>query len=689
MNRTAPLALIAALIAVLAFTVPAAAENSCPPGAKACPLGAADANRTQVDQSQSATLLFIPGPVRTPEPVLTADLQQLNGFAVGLFSPTLGRYSPTQMMLDISQGSRVASSLYKPVTPPPPGLKTNALGLNATSGQFVQWPALVKRASDVPGEIDPGLLGETVTGAKKHLTWVSYAGSPTITGISAADLKGRISSLVIPEPSQQDLELAQAQKYADVVVGTLPPGGPGFGIARKLAAQDPDRLIIIVQAPPEPARLRLLTIAARGIGGSGGLKSATTRRDGLVSASDIAPTILDRLKIEIPTDMQGQPIVGAPRQSAAELNSMNDRLSLVAGRRAPLGRSVLTLGGIIVILLLLFGRLSGRYAEISRLTQRLVGLAVLWLPLMLLITAALRPSRAAEADFAIAGSLLLALVTDRLVRWPRALFVPVFFVVLAHGLDFLVLNGQITGESLLGSNPLYGARFFGVGNELEAVVAVSSVMAVGSVLSDSGVKRPARWFAGAGVVLALFLGAGRFGADVGGVIFIGAAFGVAALYVAKMRFTPLRVAALIALPILGLLFIAGLDAVTGGESHLTRTVFEAQGFGDLWKVADRRFSASIEGAKSDGIWVVVLISLAVLAWGWVKREPLFSRLTEDGEDPAARRPFRAGMVGALAGTVIGALANDSGPAILIIGTIYICMGLLYLRGRPISGTIER
>jgi hypothetical protein len=47
------------------------------------------------------------------------------------------------------------------------------------------------------------------------------------------------------------------------------------------------------------------------------------------------------------------------------------------------------------------------------------------------------------------------------------------------------------------------------------------------------------------------------------------------------------------------------------------------------------------------------------------------------------------MVGALAGTVIGALANDSGPAILIIGTIYICMGLLYLRGRPISGTIER
>ena len=98
-------------------------------------------------------------------------------------------------------------------------------------------------------------------------------------------------------------------------------------------------------------------------------------------------------------------------------------------------------------------------------------------------------------------------------------------------------------------------------------------------------------------MLALFLGAGRLGADVGGVIYVGAAFGIAALYVAKMKFTPLRVAALIALPFIGLGLIGLLDAVTGGESHLTRTVFEANGPGDLWKVADRRFSASIEGAK--------------------------------------------------------------------------------------------
>ncbi|MGK2878717.1 MAG: hypothetical protein ACSLFF_09130 [Solirubrobacterales bacterium] len=680
MFRTAPLALLAVLIAAAAFSEPAAAAAKCTP---------AQAPKTgEIDQTRAATLLFIPGPAGSPEPVLAADLEQLPGFAVGLFSPTLGRYSPTQMMLDISQGARVASSLYKPVAPPPPGFEVNALGLEGDQGRFVQWPGFVKRASDVPGEIIPGSFGCSVLSSRNRLTWISYDGSPTITGIAAADTAGRVGNLVVSPTRNLTGELLKAQRYSDVLVGTLPAGGRGFGVARQLAEADPDRLIIIVQAPPEPARTRLLTLAARGLDGDGGLRSATTRRDGLVAATDVAPTILERLEVEPPSDMQGQPIEGAPRMSPPELNEMNDRLSLVSGRRAPLGRSVILIGGLIIIILLLFGRLTGRYAEISCLTQRIVGLAVLWLPLMLLLTALLRPSRAAEADIAIAGSFLLAFGTDRLVRWPRALIVPVLFVVIAHGIDFLFFSGKFTGESLLGSNPLYGARFFGVGNELEAVLAVSGVIGVGALLSDSGARHPARWFAGAGVLLALFLGAGRLGADVGGVIYVGTAFGIAALYVAKMKFTPLRVAALVAMPFIGLGLIALLDSATGGESHLTRTVFEANGAGDLWKVADRRFSASIESAKSDGIWVVVLAALGALLWGWIKRERLFSRLTEGGEDPVARRPFRAGIVGALGGTVVGALANDSGPVILIIGTIYLCMGLLYLRGRPLSGTIK-
>jgi hypothetical protein len=677
MHRTAPLALLAALTAAAALSGPARAAAPC--DSASAPAATADAAVEPVDQARAATLLFIPGPVRTPQPVLTADLQQLPGFAVGLFSPTLGRYSPTQMMLDVSQGARVASSLYNPVTPAPPGLVASPGG----GGRLTPWATFTARAAAVPGDIVPGLLGCAVLRGGGHSSWTGFAGSPTITSIAVADTAGAIGRIGAPPVTVQTSRLLAAQRSDALVVAALPSGGPGFGIARRLAADQPARLVMIVQAPPEPARTRLLTLGVRGLGGSGGLRSATTRRDGLVAATDIAPTILARLGIPPPAQMQGRPIVAAPRLSAEQLNAMNDRLALVAGRRTPLARNMILLGGIVVILLLLAGRLTGRYDELSRVAQRVIGLGMLWIPFMLLVTAALRPSRATEVDIAIAGGLLLAFLTDRLVAWPRALAVPVFFVVLAHGLDLLLLDGRITGESMLGSNPLYGARFFGVGNELEAVISVSAVIGVGAALCDSGVRRPARWFAAAGLVLALFLGAGRIGADVGGVIFVAAAFGVAAAHVARVRPTPLRVVALILLPLFGLGLIALLDAVTGGESHLTRTVFEAGGPGDLLKVADRRLRASIEGARGGGVWFVMLLSIVALVWGWIRRDRLLAPLTRDGEDPASRRPLRSGMTGALAGTVIGALANDSGPAILIIGTIYICTGLLYVRGRPL------
>ena len=534
----------------------------------------------------------------------------------------------------------------------------------------------------MPGNIFPGLFG-CAANAFTPLSWVSYTGSSTIAAVAAADLKGEIPrTRTVPRSTLRSALIAE-QKRSAIVIGTLPSGGEGYGIARRLAANDPDRLIV-VQSPPDPARTRLLTLAVRGVGEEGGITSATTRRSGLVAATDVAPTILEHLGIAIPDDMNGQPIESAPRQSAEELGELNDRLSLVAGRRAPLGVGVLILGSIFLIFLLGFARMTGRFPETARFAQRLVGLAVFWLPVMLLVTAELRPSRALETDIAVFGSLLLAWGTDKLVGWPRALWVPALATVLAHGFDFLFLGAELTGESLLGSNPLYGARFFGVGNELEAVIVVTAVVGTGAALCDRKLRRPALWFGLAGLLLMFFLGAGRLGADVGGVIYVAAAFGAAAVYAAKLKITPLRVLGLIAIPVVALVLIGALDAVSGGESHLTRTVFEAQSAGDLWQVVERRFSASIEGAKNNGVWVLVVASILLLLWGWIRRERLFSRLSEGDADEGARRPLRAGIVGGTAGTIVGAVANDSGPAILIIGTIYLAMGLLYLRGRPIG-----
>jgi hypothetical protein len=671
MHRKVPLATFAAVIAALALFAPSAAAIDCAPHGKRA--------GGPVDQAAAASLLFLPGPVRTPEPELTAQIERLPGFAAGLFSPTLGRYSPTQMMLDISQGSRVAGSLYSPVVAPPPGLLADGFGPRARSGRFMQWPGLVRRAERVPGEIVPGLLACSVAAAGLRSLWVTSEGSPTSSGIAAADAHGRIAQLRFVPPGRLRGELFAAQRSSELLIAALPASSNGLALVRALAAADPERLIVLVQAPPDPARTRLLSLGVRGVGGDG-IRSATTRRDGLVVATDVAPTLLDRLRITQPSAMQGQPIEAGRPLNAAQLGELNARLALVAGRRGPVVVGVFLLGVVVILLLLLLGRFTGRRQETARLVARLVGLAVLWLPLFLLVTAILRPSRSNEIDIVLAGSLLAALATDRLVPWPRAPWVPALAVTLAHGIDFLAFSGRFTGESLLGSNPLYGARFYGVGNELETVIVVSCVIGVGAALCGRPQLRPARWFAAAGVLVALFLGAGRLGADVGGVIFAGAAFGAAAVYVARLRLTPLRVAGVIVLLLAGLAAIALLDALTGGQSHLTRTVVDAQSAGDLLNVAQRRFAASINGARAGGVWLVVILAVALLIVGWRRRERLLAPLG----DALTNRPYRAGLAGALVGTVIGALANDSGPAILIIGTVYLAIGLSYARGRPLE-----
>lgn len=684
-----PVALVVVLVLAVAMTIclPQTARadttQTCepPPGAAAAATaGRPFQQRRTVDQRHAVTLLFLPAPVRSPKPLLTAELQRLPGFATGLFSPTIGKYSPTQMMLDISQGARAAASLYRPVSPPAPGL---ILDRRARTATFKDWSALMQRAADVPADVKPGLFGCSLEAGGYASAWVSAVGGETIGAISVVAGAGAVRRAELVEPARLVGEIEQLQERYSLVAAELPAGGFGAGVLRSLAARQPDRMLIVVQAPPNPARTRLLSIGVRGIGGDGGITSATTRRNGLVATTDVAATALQRIGVQRPSGFQGQPIEPAARQSADELSEMAGRLELVAGRRLPFGRDVLMLYCLLLIGVLAAGRLTGRYAELAKRMQRVVGLSLLWLPLTLMLAAALRPSGAREVDIAVFGSLALALLNDKAIAWPRAPWLPVTAVLIAQTVDFALLGSRYIGESLLGSNPLYGARFFGAGNELEVVLTVSSLIGVGAWLCDRDIAKPARWFGVAGVGMALFLGLGRLGADVGGVVMVAAGFGAAVLYVTRTRLTAARIALLALLPVAGLALIVALDAISGGESHLTRTLQGANGAGDIVTVILRRFKASVEGARNDGIWMIVVLAIALLAWAWRRREALMAPLTADGEDPATRRPYRAALVGGVAATVVGALANDSGPAIMIIGTIYLAMGLIYLRGRPL------
>ncbi len=323
-----------------------------------------------------------------------------------------------------------------------------------------------------------------------------------------------------------------------------------------------------------------------------------------------------------------------------------------------------------------------------------LALAFAYMPLMLLAGAAIEPSAVAEAVLVGLGAAALAAVTVRFVPGWWALAIACAITVSAYAVDVIAGSG-LTALSLLGPNPIFGVRFYGIGNELEALIAVMVPVGVGAGLSaysgwGRGVSRRGAGaaFVIAGLVAALVFAAGRFGADVGAAIVlpVGAAVAVVALPDDFEHFAPntggqsLEIVfsavlfAVIAVPIAALVLLAFIDLVSGGNAHLTRSVLDAGGAGDLADVAERRLRLSAhdfgQAAGNPLFWVVVVGICAAIAQrrridAWLRPAPM----------------ARAGLIGACAAVAVGVLVNDSGATFLTLGALALGAFLAFARSQ--------
>jgi hypothetical protein len=507
----------------------------------------------------------------------------------GLLSAGLGTVPAKQTYLDISQGNRVFDSLYDSGLP-------RDVGGGMCGPRYSR--AVVERAESAPAEIVPGLLAATLHEAGERCA---------------------VRSLKLPALTR----LVHGLRGNDLVVA-------------------------IVRAPSE--KNQALAVGIAGSGFSGDLTSDSTRTNGYVLSTDIAPTILARFGLAVPSAMSGQPIRAEGNVDVVAIESLAGRMSVISGRRGP----VIGVGLLVWFLVLALSVLLTR-GRAARVGVKLLGLSVVYLPLALLIGAALEPSQGAERLLVVAAAPAFAAVTLTALRGYRALAVASGLVVLSYAVD-VIAGSPLTTLSLLGPNPGLGVRFYGIGNELEALLGVLVVAGAGAALQGFWPRFSARAgaasFLGSGFLFALIFAAGRFGADVGAAIVlpIGAAVAAALLIIAG------------ALAFVGL--IAAIDLVTGANAHLTRSVLDASGLGDLADVAQRRLQLSAHSFLRP-VLLVFLPLVAVLAVLAVSRRDRLHSLLENS--PA----IEAGLLGALAATVAGTLANDSGALILEIGTAYL------------------
>lgn len=557
----------------------------------------------------------------------------------GLLSSGIGSSIPAaQTYLDISQGARVFQHFYDD---PLPSFLLTERGVEPGD-----WREIVERADSAPADIVPGLLASTLEDAGRPSGAEREIGHAALI---AVDERGEVERL-------DDPSCASACGPGVRVVAATPAK-----LTRLVAGLEGDDLLIAIRDAPH-AEDRQLPIGIAGAGfGEGTLTSDSTRTEGFVLSIDLAPTILERFGIELPEQMTGRPIRDEGEIDIAALERLDLRVSERPGRGAVIGVPLLAWLLATGLAALVFRARGARPA------CALLALSGVYLPALLLLGAALAPSEPVEALIAGLGAPLAALVTLAAVRGYPALAVACAITVTAHAVD-VVTGSPLTSLSVLGPNPAGGVRFFGIGNELEAAIAVMVPLGVGAWLGGTRERSP-RFAAAAFVVAALLaslaFAPGRFGADVGAAIVLPSGAAVAAALVLRLslRTTVIALVAVIAGG-LGLLVLG--DLVSGGDAHLSRTVLGADGPGELGDAIVRRLRLTARSFYDPAYPGLLVATLILLAIGYRARHRILSWF---GDRDAAR----AGFLAALAATLVGTVSNDSGAILLIIGTIYLAI----------------
>jgi hypothetical protein len=606
-------------------------------------MGAAGAGR-------HAIVAFVPG-------VTLDQLADVPGASVSMLGATQGRYRQLQALLDLSQGARTSLAAYSPGEPSPIGVRAD--------GTVAGWDAAVRRAQGAPAMIVPGLLGASVPGGA---AWVGQADAPRDSAIAATSRDGRVAELrLVASPARVVPAALGLARRRPLVLARVPDARALDALVR---GRPPETLVVALADPPPSLVTRLLPIAVVGLGAGRTLTSATTRTEGLVTATDIAPTVLRWLALPIPTTMNGQAIVLDGALDVGALRDLQARLAVVTTRRYA------TLGYLAVAwaLLALAASAAGRRGG-WRWAVRCGALGVLWLLPVLLVFAALASGARTEELGVALAVLALGALTDRLVRWPLAPAVPTLVGVGSYIVD-LAFGSPLIVRSLLGPNPLFGSRFYGIGNELEATLPVLALCGVAAWAVALGRGERSRTlalaFAATGLVLGVAIGAGRLGADVGGVVTVGCGTAVAVLLALPGPITGRRVALAVAVPVLGLVALALLDLATGGNGHFTRTVLRASSDEALEDVFRRRYELAWNNLSAGVTPLLTALALAAIAWGVWRRDRLLARV------PGAPA-WGAALAGSAAGGVAGALSNDSGPLLVILATFGVAWVAAYLR----------
>ena len=437
--------------------------------------------------------------------------------------------------------------------------------------------------------------------------------------------------------------------------------------------------------------------------------SATTRRAGIVANTDVAPTVLTALGVAPPPGMAGRPLAGVylaalrrdlpwtvavPADPWEAVALIYQRTTVVHTLRPPVVRAFIGLAIAVFVAWtawLAWAALANVPGPEARLgAWRWLLLLLLAVPLGVLLAPLLDPllpPQAPGARMLVIGLLAAGLASAAWAAGRRDGTGPFAWLSLATVAALVadvILGAPLIKSSILGYDPITGARFYGIGNEYMGVLIGTALVGTGGLLDRFPGRTGLRWAVlGVYALVSMVLAAPGLGVNVGGTIAAVSGFSVTALLLWRRRLA-WRAAVLAVLSVAAVLAAAAwVDVAASAQpSHLGRAaLLLIQGdLGTLWNIAVRKVQMNVR-LLNWTIWAqVMVVSLAISAVALHRPGQLIRRL-ERGH-PHLVRSVR----GAVIASLVALAANDSGVVAAATGLIPATATLLYLvtldRGFP-------
>ncbi|WP_227767310.1 hypothetical protein [Zhaonella formicivorans] len=443
--------------------------------------------------------------------------------------------------------------------------------------------------------------------------------------------------------------------------------------------QDRDLLILASPTPgkEELARHNNLTpVIMYGKGVQAGLlTSPSTRREGIVVNTDLAPTIAAFFGLNTPAAFVGRPVISHSSENNLNfLLRLNTRLIEIYNHRPVILKS-----HIVMQILFILSAIALLILTTKELITRIISFFVFYFLISTLLLIFFGYFQTARPALSLVIFLGLGLAVSALVyALPFNGLKKIQAVALLTSLvllfDLLFKLG-IMQNSPLGYDPIIGARYYGLGNELAGVLIGSTLLSASLFWQEN--RGYLRLLGAAYLILtaaAIFLP--QYGADVGGLITATLSFGYLLLNL-KQKKSPARLALILPLAAALLLFaVAAADFYLNKNDYthmaLTVSTIKQEGLNEAFNIISRKVNMNIK-LLNYSIWTKALLSF-LLAFAILLAWPKGFVLRLKTHNPILYQAFAAILIA----SIVGLLVNDSGIIQAATTFIYLIFPLLYL-----------